>query len=214
MFFSLEETKLSWFENPWLVFPERRFLLLIMIFLMMFQNPLLVYMFFQPGAYGSPLMHITADSLIGIGIYGILCLWLCLLDGLGYHTSKMAIKRAESKKRQLELQETIDFLQSEGHTTFSTDQIVSDNFLSYYDEYGNSYGSVTSWTNFRMKHDPCGDNWAGKITSVPTNVNLFCSQILHITLTNSSFHRLSSSKSLPFPDWCYIGCYNSLFRVF
>ena len=153
----VEEKKLSWFDNPWTQFPERRYLLLMMIVLIAFQNPVLVFMYFRPTAYSSPILRITADSLIGIGTHGILCIWLYILTGLKYHTSEMAIKRAENKRRHLELQKTINFLRSSGHSRY-------DNVHNYYEDNGESYaGYGTSWTHLRMKHDPCGDSWPGEI---------------------------------------------------
>jgi hypothetical protein len=156
----LQESALSWWENPWILFPERRYLLLMMVSLLLVQNPVMVYMYFHPSLYGSSRMHISADSLIGIGIHGILCLWLCLLHGLRYHTAEMARKRGENQKQQLEVQKSINFLRHSGHPSYSTNKPLSDDVLSYYDEYGDFHGTGTSSTIFRMKHDPCGDHWA------------------------------------------------------
>jgi hypothetical protein len=104
-------------------------------------------------------MHIIADSSIGIGVHGILCIWLCLLQGLRYHTADMARKRAENRKQQVELWGTINYLRTSSQPIDNTSRILSDNNQSYYDEYGDFNGSGVSWGNMRMKHDPCGDHW-------------------------------------------------------
>ena len=99
-------------------------------------------------------MHIIADSSIGIGVHGILCIWLCLLQGLRYHTADMARKRAENRKQQVELWGTINYLRTSSQPIDSASRILSDNNQSYYDEYGDFNGSGASWGNVKMKHDP------------------------------------------------------------
>lgn len=73
-----------WWESPWITFPERRYLLLLLVCLLLLQNPLLAYAFFHPSLYSSAKFRCAADSLSGISIHGILFLWLCLVHGLRY----------------------------------------------------------------------------------------------------------------------------------
>lgn len=152
----------SLFDNPWFVLPERRYLLIMMIALIAFENPIMVYMYFRPSSLENLSMHILADSLTGVAIHAILCLWLCLLQGLKYHTAEMTKKRQDHLKRQLELQRSIRFLQtSENNEYYNSAKPLSDNMFSYYDEHGDP--DFASLSILRMKHDPCGDNWLGTL---------------------------------------------------
>jgi hypothetical protein len=73
-----------WWESPWITFPERRYLQLLLFCLIILQNPLLSYAYFHPSLYSSTKFRCVADSLSGISIQGFLFLWLCLVHGLRY----------------------------------------------------------------------------------------------------------------------------------
>jgi hypothetical protein len=73
-----------WWQDPWITFPERRYLLVLLYCLVMLQNPLLAYAFFDPSLYSSPRFRFAADSISSISVHGILFLWLCLVQGLRY----------------------------------------------------------------------------------------------------------------------------------
>lgn len=73
-----------WWQDPWVTFPERRYLLGLLFCLVMLQNPLLSYAFFDPSLYSSPRFRFAADSISSISVHGILFLWLCLVQGLRY----------------------------------------------------------------------------------------------------------------------------------
>jgi len=73
-----------WWESPWVTFPERRYLQLLLLCLILLQNPLLSYAYFHPSLYSSTRFRCVADSLSGISIQGVLFLWLSLVHGLRY----------------------------------------------------------------------------------------------------------------------------------
>ena len=73
-----------WWESPWVTFPERRYLQLLLLCLILLQNPLLSYAYFHPSLYSSTRFRCVADSLSGISIQGVLFLWLALVHGLRY----------------------------------------------------------------------------------------------------------------------------------
>lgn len=73
-----------WWESPWVTFPERRYLQLLLLCLILLQNPLLSYAYFHPALYSSTKFRCIADSLSGISIQGVLFLWLSLVHGLRY----------------------------------------------------------------------------------------------------------------------------------
>jgi hypothetical protein len=178
-----------WWECPWILFPERRYLLFLLVALLLLQNPLLAYMYFKPSLYSSTKLHIIADSLIGIGFHSMLCLWLCLCEGLRYHTANAARKRATLLKEILELRRATQFLAKEGATKYSSIDSPSHHLTSYFDEFGDLHGSGPSaWMNLRLKHDPCGDAWADFL--VP-KLFLFFMGVCTVILT--SYFRFFSS---------------------
>ena len=79
-----EEQSYFWWESPWMTFPERRYLLLMLFCLLLLQNPLLAYAFFDPTIYSSATFRSIADTLSGVSVHGMLFLWLCLMHGLRY----------------------------------------------------------------------------------------------------------------------------------
>jgi len=156
-----QKKEVLWWQCPWILFPERRYLLLLLLSLVLLQNPLLPYMYFHPSLYSSTKMRIIVDSLVGIGFHSILCLWLCLLEGLRYHTAKSARKRADHQKQILELRRATNFLASSGVSKYSSIESPSTHLNSYFDEFGDLHNAGPSaWTNLRLEHDMCGDGWA------------------------------------------------------
>jgi hypothetical protein len=103
-------------------------------------------------------MHVLADSVIGIGLHGVLFMWLCLFQGIRYHTASNARKRAEHQKQILELRRATKLLASYGSSQYNSCASPSDHLASYFDEFGDLQG--TTAINIRLKHDPCGDGCA------------------------------------------------------
>ena len=81
---SNKQSYLFWWQDPWIAFPERRYLLLLLFCLVILQNPLLAMAWFNPSLYELPEFRFIADSLSSISVHGILFLWLCLVHGLRY----------------------------------------------------------------------------------------------------------------------------------
>lgn len=81
---SNKQSYLFWWQDPWIAFPERRYLLLLLFCLVILQNPLLATAWFNPSLYELPEFRFIADSLSSISVHGILFLWLCLVHGLRY----------------------------------------------------------------------------------------------------------------------------------
>ena len=59
---------LNWWESPWIVMPERRYLLIVLICLLMVQNPLLAAAFYRPKLFSSAQMHVAADCLVSCAL--------------------------------------------------------------------------------------------------------------------------------------------------
>ena len=72
-----EEGRLMWWESPWIIFPERRYLLIVLLCLLMIQNPLLAVAYYRPQLYSSAEMHVAADCLVSaslrIEVFVIVC---------------------------------------------------------------------------------------------------------------------------------------------
>ena len=66
--------------------------------LLLVQNPILAAAWFGRGMYGRPWFRVLADALFGVRVHGSLFLWLCLLQGLRYHTADIARKRARQRR--------------------------------------------------------------------------------------------------------------------
>lgn len=187
---SMEEKKkreVLWFECPWILFPERRYLLLMMISLILLQNPVLVLMSLNPVFFSSIKMRVLADCMVGIGLHSIFALWLCVMEGLRNHTAKAARKRAEHQKQIIELQRASTYLASSGLSNHNPDS-PSNHLVSYFDEFGDMYGSGSS-ANLRLDHDLCGVNWFDFIVT-----KLLLLSLGIVTTIGSSIFRFSFSS--------------------
>ena len=144
-----------WWEDAYCTFPERRYLLLLLCCLVLLQNPLLVYAYFQPSLYGSATFRFVADSLSGISIHGILFLWLCLVHGLRYHTADIAGRRLSQHRRVLELWKSLS-VRSSQRSDPEGDRWAQ--VRGYYQKYGDVDGSGSSLA-LRTKHDVNSDSF-------------------------------------------------------
>jgi hypothetical protein len=148
-----------WWESPWIVFPERRYLLVLLLCLILVQNPLLAYAYFYPVLYQSPKMHAAADCIIGVGVFGILMILHCLFHGLRYHTAEVTRRRAKQQRQVLELRRAATYLVKTDGTHDETEDAISRYLHEYYETYGDADGSGFSALETRLRHDPCGDDW-------------------------------------------------------
>ena len=171
MFSSLDSI---WWESPWVLFPERRYLLLLQICILLIQNPVLSYcLYINHKLYESATIHIVADILTGIGLHGTLCLWLCVLQGLRYHTADLTRERARQQKQTLELRRALAEINGGKH-------VSQEMMNAYYETYGNvhSYAGV-----MRLQHDPCGENWPDFLLP---KITLFCLGVFFAVATAMS----------------------------
>lgn len=97
--------------------------------------------------------------MIGIGVHGILMLWLCLFCGLRYHTAAITRQRAKQQRQLLQLRRTAKYIGEANQSMYGTEDSISRYTAAYYDQFGDVDGSG-SVSHLRMKHDPCGDSWA------------------------------------------------------
>ena len=151
-----------WWESPWILFPERRYLLLLMLSLMLVQNPFLIYAYFHPQLYSNPNFHTLVDAMIGIGVNFNFMLWLCIFQGLRYHTATVNRRRARQQQQVLEFQRTAKYIAKADVTFNGNEEEFIDRYTQeYFDTYGDIDGTGSSETlDVRLKSDPCGDSWA------------------------------------------------------
>jgi hypothetical protein len=93
----------EWWESHWILFPERYYILVLLLSLLLVQEPLLAAMVFSPMLGSSAKLHIAADATIGIGVHGILFVYLCLFHGFRFHTATVSKKRADHQRQILQL---------------------------------------------------------------------------------------------------------------
>ena len=178
-----------WWQDPWITFPERRYLLLLLFSLMLLQNPLLVYAYFRPSLYSSAKFRFASDSLSGISVHGILFLWLCLAHGLRYHTREIARRRFDQHRRVLELRKATRHMSP-------TNEIEDSGQWSrvrwYSEQYGDVDGSIGSSMALRMKHDIHSDSFVEFM--LPKMTLLTVGIVAAVTAAASRFP-MSESKS-------------------
>jgi hypothetical protein len=124
---------------------------------MLIQNPLLAFAYFHRELYGNAQVHLIADIMIGIGVHGVLMMWLFLVQGVRYHTASFARRRAKHQRQLLELRRAAKYMAMSENENYGTDEYMA----NYFDRFGDVDGSGSAGSlAIRLKNDPCGDSWA------------------------------------------------------
>ena len=186
------ETKF-WWESPWIVFPERRYLLLLLLCLILIQNPLLAFVYFYPVLYESRRIHAAADCMIGIGVFGIILILHCLFHGLRYHTAEVNRRRAKQQRQVLELRRAARYMVKSDGTDQEIEDEISKYLHEYFETYGDADGSDFSALDTRLRHDPCGDDWPDFL--LPKLLLFSCAVVSVVT---ASLYRFPVSNTTPF----------------
>lgn len=186
------ETKF-WWESPWIVFPERRYLLVLLLCLVLIQNPLLAFVYFHPALYESRRIHAAADCMIGIGVFGIILILHCLFHGLRYHTADVTRRRAKQQRQVLELRRAAKYMVKSDGTDQEIEDEISRYLHEYYETYGDADGSDFSALDTRLRHDPCGDDWPDFL--LPKLLLFFCAVVSVVT---ASLYRFPVANTTPF----------------
>jgi hypothetical protein len=182
-----------WWESPWIVFPERRYLLVLLLCLILIQNPLLAYAYFYPALYESRRMHAAVDCMVGIGIFGTIMILHCLFHGLRYHTAQVNRRRAKQQRHVLELRRAAKYMVKPVGTEEETEDEVSRYLHEYYETYGDADGSDFSALDTRLRHDPCGDDWPDFL--LPKLLLFTCAVASVVT---ASVYRFPVANTTPF----------------
>lgn len=87
----------EWWLSPYVLVPERRFCILLLLSLIFILNPVMILMQFSSLA-GSLYMRMIADTVVGAGIFMMLIAFLCLMQGIRYHTTTAIIDRRKQQR--------------------------------------------------------------------------------------------------------------------
>lgn len=150
---------IHWWESPWILFPERWYIIVLLISLLLLQEPFLAVMTFYPVLGASTRLHVAADATIGIGVQGVLFVYLCLFRGLPFHTAAMTKRRTEQQRQMLQLRRAAKYVAKANLPTSPTEEGISEYVKDYFERFGDVDGSAS--TSFlRLQNDPCSDGWA------------------------------------------------------
>ena len=109
-----------WFLSPYVVIPERRYVPILLISLTLMLNPVLVFFpFFFPESDPLP-PTLVSSSLYSFGVIGYLFVWLCLVEGLRYHSGEAVKKRHRQQQAMRDTDETIAHINE--NTSLNTPQ--------------------------------------------------------------------------------------------
>ncbi|CAJ1959140.1 unnamed protein product [Cylindrotheca closterium] len=157
--FPSSKTSTEWWESHWILFPERYYIILLLVSLLLVQEPLLAAMVLSPTLGASAKLHIAADATIGIGVHGVLFVYLCLFHGFRYHTAAVSKKRSDHQRQILQLRRAAKYIESVENNPRSPSEGAMTKYADdFYDVYGDIDGSVSN--NHRLQNDPFGDGWA------------------------------------------------------
>eukprot|EP00536_Pseudo-nitzschia_multiseries_P010740 jgi/Psemu1/326150/estExt_fgenesh1_pg.C_3380001 len=149
--------EMYWWENPWVLFPERYYVLPLLSSSLLVLEPILVLIYFVP-TLGTPTWYTVAYASSGAGIQACSFIYLCLIEGFRYHTGERSKRRAELQRKALQLRKAVKFVDDckDEHKAFvSSPKVVQ----KYYDEYGDIDGSGFT-VHLRLPNDPRADGWA------------------------------------------------------
>ena len=187
-----------WWKNPWVLFPERYYILPLLLSSLLVLEPIPVAIYFFP-KFGTPTLYAIAEASSGAGIQACLLMYLCLVQGFRYHTAARSKRRAQLQRKALQLRRAAKVLSDgkDDHKDFVSSPRIVQNF---YDEVGDVDGS-TFTGHLRLSNDPCADGWADFLLPktllllvgvVSTTVASFTRPGTHNILSNDTLYAIGS----------------------
>ena len=178
--------EIHWWENAWVLFPERYYILPLLLSSLLVLEPIPVAIFFFP-SIETPTLNMIAEASSGAGIQGCALIYLCLVQGFRYHNGTRSKRRAELQRKALQLRRAAKMLSDgkDDHKDFIHSPRIVQN---YYEEVGDTDG-ITFTGNLRLPSDPCADGWADFLLP---KMPLLLIGVLSTIVT--SFSRPSNSK--------------------
>jgi hypothetical protein len=149
--------EIYWWKNPWVLFPERYYILPLLLSSLLVLEPIPVAIYFFP-KLGTPTIYAIAEASSGAGIQACSLIYLCLVQGFRYHTAARSKRRSQLQRKALQLRRAAKVLSDgkDDHKDFVSSPRIVQNF---YDEVGDVDGS-TFTGHLRLSNDPCADGWA------------------------------------------------------
>lgn len=146
---------MSLLNSPWVIFPERWYILFLLISLMLIEGPLLIVMYFSPSRNSDARIHTAADTMVGIGVNGVLLVYLCLFEGLKYHSANVSRKWMEHQRHLTEIRRTAKYVvgDSPEEAPGSNSDAVVQYMAEYFEKHGDTNG-ISSSFSLRLHHDP------------------------------------------------------------
>jgi hypothetical protein len=149
-----------WWQSPWILFPERRYIVILLISLLFMQDPVLPLMYFFPSLGSSARLHVTADALMGIGVNCTLFVYLCLFHSFRFHTASVTRKRAEHQRKYFQLRHAAKYvIDGDSLDKEENEEAINEYITDYYDRHGNTDGTAYP-RHLRLESDPFSSNWA------------------------------------------------------
>lgn len=101
-----------WFYSPYVLVPERRYIVVLLVSLVLMLNPWMVFLSLLRKTSTIPVadLHFAADLFFGVGLAGTLFAWACLVEGLRFHTGQAIKKRHAQQNLLKQTEETVGHL--------------------------------------------------------------------------------------------------------
>mmetsp|Transcript_18200 Transcript_18200/g.41924 ORF Transcript_18200/g.41924 Transcript_18200/m.41924 type:complete len:1231 (+) Transcript_18200:296-3988(+) len=149
--------EIHWWENPWVLFPERYYILPLLLSSLLVLEPIPLVIFFFP-SIETHTMNAIAEASSGAGIQVCAFIYLCLVQGFRYHSGTRSKRRAELQRKALKLRRAAKMLSDgkDNHKDFVKNPRIVQN---YHEEVGDTDG-ITFAGHLRLPNDPCADGWA------------------------------------------------------
>ena len=199
-------------DSPWVLFPERWYIVVLFFSIVLIQGPLVVVMYFTPQLNTNPRLKTASDTLVGVGVNAVLFVYLSLFEGFQFHTASAARKWVDHHRKLNEIRRVARYVGSNDSNDEGCDK--KETMIRYTADYFEKHGDVdgtASLSNLRLHHDPFGDYWADFLLP---KLLLFVFGAVSIWATAyTRFHFTSddnttiSPESLELANSVYLVCY-------
>lgn len=118
-------------------------------------------MYFNPQLNTNPVVKSASDTFVGIGVNGVLFVYLSLFQGFSFHTAQIARRWVDHHRKLNEIRRVADYVGSNSADDDGCNK--KETMVKYTAEYFRNHGDVDgtiALSNLRMHHDPFGEYWA------------------------------------------------------
>ena len=119
-------------------------------------------MYFFPRLNSSAVFKSASDTFVGIGVNGVLFVYLSLFQGFQFHTAQATRKWVDHHRKLNEIRRVAKYVgKGEGGSGGACEN--KEAMIKYIADYFLNHGDVDgtiSLSNLRLYHDPLGEYWA------------------------------------------------------